>query len=111
MRDRTVMTSGPAKESSTTTTTTTTTTTILAIDLGKFKSVACRYDPATGQHTFETLATTPPAVHDLLVEANPALLVIEACSICGWIADLAPSRCRSRCAWPTCSAKRGGGGA
>jgi transposase len=67
------------------------TMTILAIDLGKFKSVACRFDPARGQHTFETIATTPVTIHDLLIAANPALLVIEACSICGWIADLAES--------------------
>ena len=64
---------------------------ILAIDLGKFKSVACRYDPRTGAHAFETLATSPPAVHDLLVEAAPSVLVIEACSICGWISDVAES--------------------
>lgn len=66
-------------------------TMILAIDLGKFKSVACRYDPATGAHTFETIATTPPSVHDLLIDARPSLLVIEACSVCGWISDLAES--------------------
>ena len=65
--------------------------TILALDLGKFKSVACRYDPATGAHAFETIATNPSAVHDLLIDANPALLVIEACGVCGWIADLAES--------------------
>jgi len=65
--------------------------TILAIDLGKFRSVACRYDTSTGTHAFETIATTPPAVHDLLVEAAPQLLVIEACGVCGWIADLAES--------------------
>jgi transposase len=70
---------------------TTTTTTILAIDLGKFKSVACRYDPATGAHAFETIATNPQAVHDLLIEADPQLLVVEACGVCGWIADLAES--------------------
>jgi transposase len=64
---------------------------ILAIDLGKFKSVACRFDPATGTHAFQTIATTPATVHDLLIEAAPALLVIEACSICGWIGDLAES--------------------
>ena len=64
-------------------------TTILALDLGKFKSVACRYDPATGEHAFETIATHPHTVHDLLVKSSPQLLVIEACSICGWIADLA----------------------
>ena len=47
MSDRTATMSAPAKESSTTTTTRT--RTILAIDLGKFRSVACRYDPATGE--------------------------------------------------------------
>jgi transposase len=63
--------------------------TILALDLGKFKSVACRFDPASGAHAFGTIATNPPAVHDLLIDARPSLLVIEACSICGWVADLA----------------------
>src|SRR5947209_18767362 len=72
-----------AKESST--------KTILAIDLGKFKSVACRYDPASGVHAFETIATTPSAVHDLLLAAAPSVLVIEACNVCGWISDLAES--------------------
>jgi transposase len=66
-------------------------TMILAIDLGKFKSVACRYDPATGTHAFQTIATTPPAVHDLLIDAAPQMLVIEACGVCGWVADLAES--------------------
>ena len=65
--------------------------TILALDLGKFKSVACRYDSATGDHAFQTIATNPAAVHDLLIEAAPAVLVIEACSVCGWISDLAES--------------------
>jgi transposase len=72
-------------------TTTPAATTILAIDLGKFKSVACRYDAAANTHAFETIATTPPAVHDLLIDAAPQLLVIEACGACGWIADLAES--------------------
>src|SRR5947199_9751786 len=64
---------------------------ILAIDLGKFKSVACRYDPASGVHAFETIATTPSAMHDLLVASSPSVLVMEACSVCGWISDLAES--------------------
>lgn len=83
MCDGTAMMTTPANESST--------MTVLAIDLGKFKSVACRYDPATGRHGFETIATTPASVHDLLIEAAPARLVIEACSVCGWISDLAES--------------------
>jgi len=83
MSNGTATMSAPAIESST--------MTILALDLGKFKSVACRYDPVTGEHAFETIATTPPAVHDLLIEASPAVLVIEACSASGWISDLAES--------------------
>ena len=65
--------------------------TILAIDLGKFRSVACAFDATSGEHRFQTIATTPPAVHDLLVESSPQVLVIEACGVCGWIADLAES--------------------
>jgi transposase len=67
------------------------TTSILAMDLGKFRSVACVFDPATGDHTFETIATTPAAVHDLLIKTAPSVLVIEACNVCGWISDLAES--------------------
>ncbi len=66
--------------------------TILAIDLGKFRSVACRYDPATGAHAFEAFATTPAAVHDLLIESSSTqVLVVEACNVCGWVHDLAGS--------------------
>ena len=78
-------------EQDTSVTTPTAITTILALDLGKFKSVACRYDAVTGTHAFQTIATTPPAVHDLLIDVSPQLLVIEACGVCGWIADLAGS--------------------
>ena len=39
-------------------------TRILAIDLGKFKSVACLYDAETAQVVFQTLRTTPQTVHD-----------------------------------------------
>jgi len=90
MSNRTATTTTPAKESSTTTATTATMS-MLAIDLGKFNSVACRYDPASGNHAFETIATHPSAVHDLLIEAAPQLLVIEACGVCGWVHDLAES--------------------
>lgn len=61
---------------------------ILAIDLGKNKSVSCDYDPATGQHTFGTLATTPAEVHDLLAKHSGHLVVIEICPLAGWVSDL-----------------------
>ncbi len=64
-------------------------TRILAIDLGKFKSVACLYDAQSAQAVFQTLPTTPQTVHDLLVELEPDRLVIKVCGISGWIHDMA----------------------
>ena len=61
---------------------------ILAIDLGKCKSVACNYVAMTGEHTFETIQTCPQALHDLLVAVRPARVVIEVCSATGWVGDL-----------------------
>ncbi len=61
---------------------------ILALDLGKYKSVACDYDQQSGTHEFETIATRPQALHDLLVEREPDRVVIEICSIAGWVCDL-----------------------
>lgn len=61
---------------------------ILALDLGKFKSVACEYETGTGRHSFETTTTSAQALHDLLVEHEPDRVVIEICSIAGWVCDL-----------------------
>lgn len=66
-------------------------TQILAIDLGKFKSVACLYQQQTGGSTFQTVPTTPAAMHDLLAEESPDRVVIEVCGIAGWLTDLARS--------------------
>jgi transposase len=77
--------------------------TILGLDLGKFKSVCCVMDAITGGHAFQTLATTPAAIHELLTttyatsathatSANSGegvLLVIETCDAAGWVYDLA----------------------
>jgi len=43
---------------------------ILALDLGKFKSVACDYAAESGQHCFATRATNPQALHNLIVIEN-----------------------------------------
>jgi transposase len=69
-------------------------TRILALDLGKFNSVLCVYDPATHDHRFVSAATTPRAIHDLLVAHqtdDPAatLLIIETCDVAGWVHDIA----------------------
>ena len=44
---------------------------ILAIDLGKFKSVACRFNTADGEYTFRTLRTAPTEFHDLFSAEFP----------------------------------------
>lgn len=67
---------------------------IVAIDLGKFNSVVCLYDPATAEHSFVTLATTPQAMHDLLAQhlgedPSQTLVVFETCDCGGWVYDIA----------------------
>jgi transposase len=54
---------------------------ILALDLGKYKSVACDYEAESGQHSFATIVTNPKALHDLIVDREPDRVVIEICSI------------------------------
>lgn len=67
---------------------------ILALDLGKFNSVACFYDCATAEHRFVSLANTPQAIHDLLAtyvgdDPSSTLVVFETCDCCGWVYDIA----------------------
>ena len=62
---------------------------ILALDLGKFKTVFCIYHTNTADHHFGTVPTTPQAMHDLFVEHQPDRLVMEVSHVAGWIHDLA----------------------
>ena len=66
-----------------------TTDTILAIDLGRYKSVACVYHRTTREHTFRTVDTTPAEVDALLARHPGALVVVEACASAGWVHDRA----------------------
>jgi transposase len=62
--------------------------TILAIDLGKFKSVACWYEAGSGEAKFRTV---PTSIHEMrqLLEARPVeVVVFEACTLAGWVYDL-----------------------
>ena len=63
--------------------------TILAVDLGRYKSVACAYDRRTRAHQFRTLDTTPEDLGRLLARHPGAVVVIEACANAGWVHDLA----------------------
>jgi transposase len=67
------------------------TNTILAVDLGKFKSVCCWYDLATKATTFRTIATSPSELPDAIQRQPNVTVVIEACSPAGWVSDLCES--------------------
>jgi transposase len=67
---------------------------ILSLDLGKFNSVCCVYDPVTHDHRFITIRTDPQSIHDLLFAhqgEDPAkvLVVFETCELAGWVHDIA----------------------
>jgi transposase len=61
---------------------------ILAIDLGKFNSVACLFDTDNNQTEFETLPTQHLTLEWLLSKTQPDQVLIETCSISGWVHDL-----------------------
>ena len=61
---------------------------IIAIDLGKFNSVACIYNTQTKKQQFETLATDRGFFETLFKTYKPDLVVVEACGPSGWVSDL-----------------------
>jgi transposase len=61
---------------------------ILALDLGKYKTVGCEYESESGAHRFKRSFTTPAALQKMVQEVNPDRVVIEVCSIAGWVCDL-----------------------
>jgi hypothetical protein len=73
----------------TTTAVTTAAGPILAIDLGKYKCVACLYDRATAAAEFRTIDTSRAEVERLVRRTRPAVVVVEACAPAG----LAHDRC------------------
>jgi transposase len=62
---------------------------ILAIDLGRFKSVACIYDRVARTTTFRTLDTGRADFATVFAQHPDGLVVVEACGNAGWAADLA----------------------
>src|SRR5690349_17120133 len=61
---------------------------ILALDLGKYKTVGCAYESESGAHQFERTFTTPAALERMVREVQPDRVVIEVCNIAGWVCDL-----------------------
>jgi transposase len=71
----------------TTAKTTAATDTILAIDLGKYNSVACLYRSADEQR-FVSFATSRAEIARMLDKHQPSIVLIEACLLAGWVYDL-----------------------
>lgn len=61
---------------------------ILAVDLGKVKSVACDFVSETAEHVFESCLTVPEALEEMFVRRRPDRVVIEVGPSAGWISDL-----------------------
>lgn len=64
---------------------------ILAIDLGKFKSVYIDYFTSGGPRQFGTVDTHAVEIGKLLGRLRPDRVVIEVCPSAGWVCDLAKS--------------------
>jgi hypothetical protein len=63
---------------------------ILALDIGKCKTVFVAYDMLdVKKQEYGKIATTPAALHDLLVARRPDRLVLEVGPAAGWVCDLA----------------------
>ena len=61
---------------------------ILALDLGKYKTVACAYTTGPDTARFESLTTDRDRLRKLFAKHRPAVVVFEACALSGWVADL-----------------------
>jgi transposase len=72
----------------TNTTTASANTIILAIDLGKYKCVACVPDEDSGEFRFTTFDTSRAGLRKLIDKERPAVVIIEACLLAGWVHDL-----------------------
>ena len=70
------------------TTTASANTSVLAIDLGKYKSVSCVYDQAGGEIRFTTFDTSRVELRCIVDKQRPGVVIIEACLLAGWVHDL-----------------------
>ncbi|MCX5653877.1 MAG: IS110 family transposase [Planctomycetota bacterium] len=62
---------------------------ILALDVGKCKTVSCLLDTDTGEVAYHTDLTSPSSLSQLLSERRPDRVVLEVGPMAGWIRDVA----------------------
>src|SRR5262245_37788886 len=61
--------------------------TILAIDLGKYKSIAA-LERAADDWRSASFSTSGAELTRLIEKHHPDVILIEACLLCGWVRDL-----------------------
>lgn len=61
---------------------------IVAMDLGKSKTVVCYFDSVERTHRFETIPTVQSKVHDAIVCGDADRVVVEIGSAAGWVCDI-----------------------
>jgi transposase len=61
---------------------------ILALDLGKYKSVACLSPDAAAEPRFEAVTTSRGELLRLFARHRPRVVLVEACALAGWVYDL-----------------------
>lgn len=64
---------------------------ILALDIGKFKTMCCLFDSKTRKHEFFEVTTDRHYLSTIFKSYKVDLVVMEACGPSGWINDLAIS--------------------
>ena len=64
--------------------------TILAINLGKHKSVLCKLDTSSLKPQYSTVKTDPETFHDIFadLDGGHSIVLFEVGSQAGWLADL-----------------------
>ena len=61
---------------------------IIAMDLGKFNSMACFYDSETGECSTAKAPTERNYFKSVFESREPDFVVVEACGPSGWVSDL-----------------------
>jgi hypothetical protein len=64
--------------------------TILAIDLGKHKSVFCKLDTSSLKPEYFSAKTNPQKFHDIFIELDVenSIVLFEVGSQAGWLSDM-----------------------
>jgi transposase len=61
---------------------------IVAMDMGKSKTVVCYFETGKGSHRYLTIPTQPQSVHDAIIAEMVDRVVIEIGAAAGWVYDV-----------------------